>query len=507
MHRSRVLLAAVAAALATLPACDREGGDQPKAEAPAAVAGTNPNDSTWRMFCATPGSTRPCSTIPHDVIVQVLAGYTGINPGDQKVFDAFSWQSFVALNWPGADKAALPVGSITDDPGRPRVWETYDDAATVFGTGSQGACSAGPGGKLLGQIAKNGHVVDPDGDYDEAVGGPLIDRNLNFVVFEKKMNPDEVGYVRDSSLTTVAGQEAADTIIFPAGYYDDEQARRGGRVGSMEIKAAWRVLDAAKGDDSTRFYTRRGTIYIPARNSATGSALCLRDVQLGLVGLHIIHKTRNFEEWVWSTFEHVDNAPDCVGGTASCGQDDRRYSFFNAQCTGCALNDSLSKGQDSTFFWEGTPPYARRYAVQGQYGSQLARVVRVYPPTDSVNALWRQRLQGTVWANYRLIGSQWLSGELSFTPAPDTLGNTTLESYIPTTSSCLGCHQYARTAGTNKKHADFSFLLSSAGEAPTALPVFSRQGTMQRAGEAARHPTTTFTIPIRPKSFPAAPAQ
>jgi len=505
MHRSRILLAALAAVLATLPACDREGEQAPTAEA--TVAKPNPNDSTWRMFCATPGSTKPCSTIPHDVVVQVLAGYTGINPSDQKVFDAFSWQSFVALNWPGEARQALPAGAITDDPRAPRVWETYDDAADVFGTGPQGACSAGPGGKVLGQIAKNGHVVDPDGDYDEAVGGPLIDRNLNFVVFEKKMSPEEVAYVRDSSLNTVAGQEKADTIVFPAGYYDDQATRAGGRVGSMELKAAWRVLDAAKGDDTTRFYTRRVAVYIPARNSATGSSLCLQDVLVGLVGLHIIHKTQNFEQWVWSTFEHVDNAPDCVGGAGQCGQDGRRYSFFNAQCTACALNDSASRGQDSTFLWEATAPYARRYAVQGQYGAQLARVVRIYPPTDSVNALWRERLKGTVWANYRLIGSQWLSGELSFTPAPDTLGNTTLESFIPTTSSCLGCHQYATTAGTSPKFADFSFLLSSAGESQSTLPIFSRQGTMRRAGQATRHPTRSITIPIAPKTFPERPKQ
>ena len=31
---------------------------------------------------------------------------------------------------------------------------------------------------------------------------------------------------------------------------------------------------------------------------------------MGLVGLHIITRTNSAPQWVWSTFEHVANAPD-----------------------------------------------------------------------------------------------------------------------------------------------------------------------------------------------------
>ena len=31
---------------------------------------------------------------------------------------------------------------------------------------------------------------------------------------------------------------------------------------------------------------------------------------MGLVGLHIIIRTNSAPQWVWSTFEHVANAPD-----------------------------------------------------------------------------------------------------------------------------------------------------------------------------------------------------
>jgi hypothetical protein len=40
---------------------------------------------------------------------------------------------------------------------------------------------------------------------------------------------------------------------------------------------------------------------------------------MGLVGQHIMHKTLTQPAWVYSTFEHVDNAPDCEGPSTTGG--------------------------------------------------------------------------------------------------------------------------------------------------------------------------------------------
>jgi hypothetical protein len=40
---------------------------------------------------------------------------------------------------------------------------------------------------------------------------------------------------------------------------------------------------------------------------------------MGLVGQHIMHKTLTQPAWVYATFEHVDNAPDCEGPSSSGG--------------------------------------------------------------------------------------------------------------------------------------------------------------------------------------------
>ena len=74
-------------------------------------------------------------------------------------------------------------------------------------------------------------------------------------------------------------------------------------------------------------------------------------------------------------------------------------------------------------------------------------------------------MQGTVCANYRVIGSQWAAhpsnGPKKDTVAvPNILANTTLETYIQNSSCLMTCHQYAKT--TARINANYSFLLGLA---------------------------------------------
>jgi len=505
MRRAHGVVAALGLLVATvLPACDRGGG-----------GGAGGTDTTAVVvdsldpICADSTIHHLCPVIPHEVVVQVLAGYTGLDTKVQPKFDMFSWQSFVALNWP-ANPDGTPLPTFDGNPGAPRVWETYLDATQVYTT-TQGnlPCNVGPGGKFLGQMAKNGDVVDPGGDYDEAVGGPLADVNVNYVVYEKKINPDEVGYLRAHRLNTIPGQMAADSadtaLVFIAG-------RDRGPVGSIELKAAWRVM--MPGDDTTTFYHRSGVIYVPARNSATGRDMCL-NVTVGLIGLHIIHKTSQFGDWIWSTFEHEANAPTCTdsAGGGSCGGDRPRWSLYNAACTSCVPNDTMKlRAGDTTFLWQPSPPYAGLYAQQGKYGVQVTRTQPIPDYTERVNTTWTGRVQNTVWRHYRLIGSQWMSGELSHVPVPTLLRNTALETYLPTNSSCLGCHQYAHTlsnAQGDSVFSDFSFLLTMANRTRgfEMLPPRIVQSAGARPGnQPFRHPTTEIIPNLRRRpNAPAAP--
>lgn len=62
-------------------------------------------------LCAQAPSGRLCSFLLRDVIVALPNAYQGITPQLQRPFDQFSWQMFVALNWP-----ASADGTPPDDP-------------------------------------------------------------------------------------------------------------------------------------------------------------------------------------------------------------------------------------------------------------------------------------------------------------------------------------------------------------------------------------------------------
>lgn len=299
-------------------------------------------------------------------------------------------------------------------------------------------------------FAKLSHeVMNVPASIKQATGEPLIDKNLNFALYEICLNPDEVEYIINDSLTTLEGQQKK-TINFPAG-----SAK--GKVGAMEIKATWKIL--AGNDDTSKFYHRNAVIYVPANQSASGKALYITET-VGLVAMHIIHKTTKFPFWVWSTFEHIGNAPEQV----NVGQKGN-YSFYNPACSSCTENTPVEEPKGG-YIWQTTKPYAKAYAVDNQYGTQAVRLDPVYAPTEAVNKVWQKALRnaGSVFANYRLIGSQWST--VADTPpfdtiaAPDTLANITLETFIQNSSCTMTCHKFAKDAAGN--NADFSFILGYA---------------------------------------------
>jgi hypothetical protein len=436
-------------------------------------------------LCAQAPNDRLCSFLPQDVIVALPNAYQGITPQLQRPFDQFSWQMFVALNWPAdASGNPLPV-SIGDEPDAPRVWLSYATPFEVFGGQPDGRNPAPPECESVGSpddpilqgFAKSGDRPEI-AQFLEATGQPLIDRNLNFTIYDIRMNPIEVAYIEDNGLQTAAGQmafaAAGNTVSFPLGFYTDPGDAQGGSPGAIEIKAAWRILDRASGDDPSDYYSLTARVFVPADESASGEAFCF-PADLGLVGFHVIQRTMDPQDggakqsWNWATFEHVDNAPQATNAADPSGDDPgptvceppatdtQRWSYFQSACAGCATNGA-------SYLWASEPPYAAAYAVQGRFGTQVVRCWQIYPETEGVNAAFQQALAGTVWANYRLVNTQWQSSldappfnDLSI---PRFLGNAVQETYIQSTADCLGCHTSATTkAGQD---ANFSFLLSYA---------------------------------------------
>lgn len=441
-------------------------------------------------YCVQAPTDRLCSDLPHDVLEELDNGYSQLSAAQQRPFDEFSWQSFVALNWP-ADPSGEPLSEpIGSHPRHRRVWEHYRTPVEVFGAQSGGRESDPPACDGVGDrehpvlmlMAKRGHNTPPPASFLETTGQPLVDRNLNFALFDVRMNAIEVDYILGNELDTKAGQEAfdarGDKVSFPTGFYADETARTGGLPGAVELKATWRILLREKRDDFTRYYHQPARVFVPGSENVSGEDICF-EATLGLVAFHLIQRTsgppRQDQDWMWSTFEHIDNAPladdpaaadTFQASTDQCASSSTDgWSFFNPACTDCTANEppALREGE-SSYLWNASPPWAARYATDDQYGTQVVACREIYSETADLNALYHERLEGTVWTNYRLINTQWQGGiedpETENGNIPRFLGNPVVETYIQGSSSCLECHAQAETA--TGADANFSFLLGLA---------------------------------------------
>src|SRR5262249_55963779 len=142
------------------------------------------------------------------------------------------------------------------------------------------------------------------------------------------------------------------------------------------------------GDDPTKFYSVVATLIDPV----TGDQI---PATMGLVGLHIITRTSNAPQWVWSTFEHVANAPDAPTSDAQ-PPPPPAGSHFN-------FNDPTQTQPAGGFSYK--PP--NNTPVASPQPTQITRMLN----NGLINSAWTQclnstmqaELKGTVWANYRLV--------------------------------------------------------------------------------------------------------
>lgn len=430
---------------------DQDGGD--------VDGGDDQRDFGPIPLCDTGSDDKLCAVLPHDVLLLPFPAYATLAGEQQRPFDVFGWQAFVALNHPAKG------GSITNDVTSPRVWEGYETMRQVFGESADvHACD------------KVGDPNDPilDATILQASEDALVDRNLNYALYDTRMNPVEVDYIRKNGLDTRNGQQAFAnkklSISFPLGEYADEDTKTGGAIPAMEIKATWRIL--GPNDDASRFYTVKRRILVPSKMSATHADACYAET-LGLVGFHIMAKAKTGnqpQDWVWPTFEHVDNQPLADDATspevdkiAVCTAPENAkgtFSFFDSKCS--AADCPVNKEPAGDPIWGTSYPYAKASAPTG-HGSQVVRCFGEYKETEEVNRKFQKALAGTPFANYRLINTQW---EAHKDPPPDTasvprkLSNPIAESFIQN-SSCIDCHRGA-SAAVKTLDADFSYLLRHA---------------------------------------------
>ncbi|HET8799338.1 MAG TPA: hypothetical protein VFO89_16740, partial [Thermoanaerobaculia bacterium] len=383
--RSLVLLVCLPVLLFPL-ACTKKEAVPPQAEAPPAATSTAsamPPDCSGGSGCA--GSTCPSSitasaaTLPTDA----CPNFGEVQGGA----DVFSWNSFLALNWPAASNCTADttksILNVTSSSGGPVVWQTLMSSDDVFVPPGQtpapwcadAAVSALFAGKPrdMKNTAKAdaaAHALGPnfaaiaDPTGVEAVGGVVTDQSGRWLRFERYMNKIEYDAIVDpkNNWWQLSVLNKLSSITLP--------------TGSLELKAAWKVLTPQE-IASNRYYTTVATVYnTPAGAPSPGT----NPVTLGLVGLHIIQKTPSQSGFFWSTFEQVDNDATFLNpsGPTNYNQQTAQKPFVELQPNGQPNNAPV----------------------------QIKRVNQ--PPVDAaLNAYYQKLLGNSVFHYYRLISTQW----------------------------------------------------------------------------------------------------
>jgi hypothetical protein len=389
-------------------------------------------------------------------------------------FDYFSWESFIALNWPAA-AGARGVPDQPDNPnvflkaasGTPVVWGTYKDSFDLFGQGNQrpnawdspdgpvSPCPNGQSGQKTLIFTSKGST--PLMQTTQAFSYPLIDQRSNYLYYDIRYDQAQYNFVRGQD------NDPSSWLYLLKNLGPKENAQFGvqmpmttttpaNALGSIMVKAAWRIkIDK---DDASRFYTVSAQIYNPQTKTCTPATVLL-------VGLHIAHKIDPFTEWVWSTFEQVDNVPP-DRDISPKPPPPNGYSFNNG------TNNPATVGGYN--YKPSLTPSASPSPVQVTRVNAIPNTPEGASTRD-FNAYYQQLLKGTVWQYYELVVTQWPSNP-GIGPGnpfvlmqnggvyPQNAGsafpvngavNTTMETYFQIQNdaagaggnSCMSCHYRA----------------------------------------------------------------
>lgn len=437
-------------------------------------------------------------------------------PVSQFNFNNLAWQQFITLNWaadpssPGQPDGSVPPSAF-GNPGdtTPVVWETYKESSEVFlpggappapwgatrelpaafariagFTGLKATLRPGVKGLIARSKFTGGPTLDlrdlggPDGIVEAGTGGAWLTAQAKMdnylTLFEKRLNQDEFNYITRNRLYDAANQGPFATsqgINLPDG---SQAFATYGTIGAIEIKAAWIQLD-----DSTLwplFKTSRAYVSYPLQGGGQTPPTL---VTVGLVGLHIIRKTPNAQQFVWSTFEHVNNSPsttDIQKQTLKAW-----YTYYNPSCNPatdyykCVVNRQPVPGTD---------PYNAPVQVVRTTPLSTSTVNNIVALNQSVWATIAAANPRSVFLNYQLVNTLWPNANTTIPPGsttPLTDGNAQPpESQQPVASTVLETYHQTITCQTCHTNAPIASI------ATTQAPVVVRRSSPQPGKAQAR---------------------
>lgn len=393
-----------------------------------------------------------------------FAGFPG-NQNPIQFFDDYSWRALIAVVWPAAaGQRGQPDKSKTVASAGPRVFETYKSGWEIFhNDGSSpspwnvydaarfNACNGAVsfGDVVLASFSKFSDLGQAG--FGNLVG-PLVAQNTTYVRYLTGFNEIEFSQILSRQLYLRSNiPSRPNSLTLPNG--------------SLDVKSAWILMKTIPHPE--RYYTCTVLVLDPQTgNCSTTTA--------GLVGLHIVQKTPTRPQWIWSTFEQVDNVPPPVAGGPG------KFNFNDGK--GGAMPISNPYPIDPL-----TLPTPAPFNVQ--------RLTPIHPSTASTNTSYRNMLEGSVWQFYQLVMTQWPlvpsqpgtlgtpSNTFPGTNATSAFANVTMETFdqADIRKGCMACHNITRLP------TDFVWTLNDHAF-PANIPNFLIRDTAFRELQTLMHP-------------------
>lgn len=437
-----------------------------------------------------------CSSgeLPYDLPAQTQAGA-----------DSFAWSTFLALS--SGETPAWSNWPTTVD-----LIDCNQDAPPQGGKCSNGrfvptACEGlySDGMMILDEVGK------VDDDILEATtkglsADPVLASNGTFLRYIIVSSPETAQWIKKAGLQK---ESTLDKLTSPVDFPCSSASDPGSNKQSTLLKLAW--MDPKGAPAGATYYEQEVLVYSPAyRLQGSSEDSCVKQ-KMALVGVHVLRKTETQLGWVWGTFEHDKNAPDCTqdmpasGPNTSCPKTESSdWNFYSSKCQedgtdgvckscnvvpannaeGCVNPDAPSTGS-----WCLDQPPNAKFGL-----SRLCRQVKPdeyyagatgwddTPPNKAC-----QPKEG-VWSNYQLISTQWSVKSLgtgcvnaqsqifdgknvihaNIGPSVDLagkgprpiLGNTSMESYER--ANCEGCHSKSsvnESGSVSTTGTDFVYFL------------------------------------------------
>ncbi len=181
----------------------------------------------------------------------------------------------------------------------------------------------------------------------------------------------------------------------------------------VEVKTAWRRVKDIKNSNPSSYHQASATYYVA---DASGVPVPHTDT-FALIAIHIIQKTANYQQFIFTTFEHVNavtrNSSNVITDPAyQTTYNNLSYQSPNQDPHTATVNGAYSNNRSGL---PSQPNKLTTYTLpkKGAISQNYTTVVQpntivkeVNDVNNQVNALVKSMSSGNVWANYRLKGVQ-----------------------------------------------------------------------------------------------------